>query len=78
MYYPFSKKILFLKKSPGKWSENLWGIPCGRIKINEDIYSTMARELKEEIGYETQISSLQYLEKLFIVQNDGIHNIHHV
>ena len=42
-------KILFLQKAPGKWSENLWGIPCGTKKANEDIFSTMSRELYEEI-----------------------------
>ena len=74
----FNEKILFLKKSPGKWSENLWGIPCGKADVNENINSTMARELKEEIGYETPSLGLQYLGKLFVVQNEGIRNLHHV
>ena len=75
----FEKKILFLKKAPGKWSENLWGIPCGTVDANDnDIYTTRARELKEEIGFKVQVSDLQCLGKLFIIQNEGVCNIHHV
>ena len=38
----------------------------------------MLRESKEEIGYKIKKSKLRYLDKLFIIQNEGIYNIHHV
>jgi 8-oxo-dGTP pyrophosphatase MutT (NUDIX family) len=74
----FNKKILFLKKAINQWSENLWGIPCGRLEAFEDIYLAMLREIKEEIGYDLHRSTLKYLGKLFIVQNDLRKNIHNV
>jgi len=78
VFIKYEDKILFLKKGKGKWSENLWGVPCGTIEFNEEIYSAMQRELKEEIGIILQKDQLNYLGKLFIIQNDLINNIHHV
>ncbi len=77
-FIKFEDKILFLKKQKGKWSENLWGVPCGTIELNEEICEAMQRELKEETGIELQRDKLKYLGKLFIVQNDFVNNIHHV
>ena len=74
----FINKILFLQKAPDSWSKNLWGIPCGIIEANEDLSSAIIRELKEEIRVQFQKDQLKYLGRLFIIQNDGIHNIHYV
>lgn len=74
----FENEILFLQKAPTHWCENHWGIPCGRVELNEDIFLAMIRELKEEIGFQFQKDQLKYLGKLFIIQNDSKHNIHHV
>jgi 8-oxo-dGTP diphosphatase len=71
-------KYLFLQKAIGKWSENLWGIPCGKIEKNEDIYFAMQRELKEEIGCKIELDRLEHLGTLFIVQKEGLHNTHNV
>ncbi|NGX51955.1 MAG: CTP pyrophosphohydrolase [Candidatus Anoxychlamydiales bacterium] len=71
-------KILFLKKALKKWSENLWGIPCGTVEQNEDMILAMIRELQEEIGLDIKKDRLNLLGKLFIIQNDLVHNIHHV
>lgn len=77
-FIKFEDKVLFLKKQKGKWSENLWGVPCGTIELNEEIGAAMQRELKEETGIELQRDKLTYLGKLFIIQNDFVHNIHQV
>ncbi|MFA6118617.1 MAG: NUDIX hydrolase [Parachlamydiales bacterium] len=74
----FNNRILFLKKAPKKWSENLWGIPCGKVKVGEDIFEAVVREIKEETGFKIQSESLKYLGRLFIIQNDLIHNVHNV
>jgi 8-oxo-dGTP pyrophosphatase MutT (NUDIX family) len=77
-FIKLSEKILFLKKAPKRWSENLWGIPCGTVESNENITIGLARELQEEIGFELNKNKVNHLGKLFIIQNDFIHNVHHV
>jgi len=74
----FENNVLLLKKAPGEWSENLWGIPCGKMEKNEDIYVAMIREIYEEIGFKTFKDFLKYLGKTFIIQYDGVHNQMHV
>ena len=77
-FIKLNNKILFLKKAPKKWSENLLGIPCGTVKQGEDIFLAMIREIQEEIGLKIGKERLNLLGKLFIIQNDLVHNIHHV
>ncbi|MCP8969622.1 NUDIX domain-containing protein [Ectobacillus ponti] len=39
-------KVLFLDRK----GENQWGMPAGSMELNESIYETLTREVKEETG----------------------------
>ena len=71
-------KFLFLQKAEGRWSEKLWGVPCGTMESLENPSSTMKRELFEETGLIAQINELKYLKEFFIILKDNFHYIHHV
>jgi 8-oxo-dGTP pyrophosphatase MutT (NUDIX family) len=69
-------KYLFLQKSEGRWSQNLWGVPCGRIEKGEGLYHCMVRELKEEIGLEVKREVLDYLTPLYVVKPEVSYTFH--
>lgn len=71
-------RFLFLKKGLGRWSENMWGVPCGKVDKNESLSLAMVRELFEETGWKVNGSQLKYLGKMFIVQKDNICNLHNI
>ncbi len=67
----WNNHLLFLKKAEGRWSNNLWGIPCGTVENNEDLFKTMIRELYEETGIQIEKENLKYIAPLYITQPGG-------
>jgi 8-oxo-dGTP pyrophosphatase MutT (NUDIX family) len=47
-------------------SSSLWGIPKGRREGNEDSYSCMIREVKEEIGLDLHTLRIKIIDKVRI------------
>ncbi|MBN2479258.1 MAG: NUDIX hydrolase [Parachlamydiales bacterium] len=66
----FKNKILLLQKSKNRWGENKWGVPCGRIEKEENIFDAIKREIKEEIHWDISIKNLQYHNHVYIVHPD--------
>lgn len=61
-----AEEILYLKKAPGEFCENLWGIPAGKVKTGETLRQGIVRELKEETGISVNESELHYIQPLFV------------
>jgi len=49
-YASNTKRFLYLMRNDEK-TQNTWGIPGGKLEINETILEGLARECTEEIGY---------------------------
>lgn len=71
-------RLLFLKKAPGRWSENQWGVPCGNREEGEGLFEGMIRELCEETGWNVAKEALNYLAPLYIFQPNGYQYMFHI
>lgn len=54
------KRVLLLRHA--YWSEGSWGFPSGYAKHGEKLEETLAREVREETGYEIEVGNLLKLE----------------
>ncbi len=77
-FVQFKKTFLFLQKAKGQWSEFLWGMPCGKMEKNENIFAAMQREMFEETTINLMQTDFHFVKKLYIIQKEGRHNLHHV
>lgn len=66
--YLFQQRSKFKKVDP-----NLWSITAGYISSGEDSFSSLKRELMEELSYDLDTSKIAYLFTLY--PKEGIHNI---
>lgn len=64
-YLECQKKILFLKRHPAKPQGDTWGVPGGKLELNETPTQAVIREIHEEIGIDIS-DNLQELGKLYI------------
>jgi 8-oxo-dGTP diphosphatase len=53
------KKILIAKRKKGKFLENLWEFPGGKVEKDENEENCLRREMLEEFGIDVQI--IKYL-----------------
>src|SRR5947208_1005227 len=45
-------EILIAQRPVGTYKSGLWEFPGGKMELNEDIFQTLQRELREEVGIE--------------------------
>jgi 8-oxo-dGTP diphosphatase len=70
--------LLLIQQAKGKWEESLWGVPAGKLELNETREAAAERELFEETGIQIQSpSEIQYLTTLYIRKPD-IDYIYHM
>jgi 8-oxo-dGTP pyrophosphatase MutT (NUDIX family) len=76
LHLEYNERFLVLKKAAGKWSEHLWGVPCGRREENETVLQTIQRESLEEIGWKGSLESFQYVAPLYVLYPDYSYVFH--
>jgi 8-oxo-dGTP diphosphatase len=62
--------LLLMRKKPPE--EGFWSLPGGRVEFMERVEDAVVRELREELGIETEIESLLCVTN-HIVQADNAH-----
>lgn len=50
-YCEYEDKLLFLRRPPGGYNGNTWGIPGGKLEKGESSRQAAVRELYEEVGF---------------------------
>lgn len=55
-----NKEILISKRQQDQFMPNYWELPGGKIKVGEDSFSALSRELYEEVGITVKDCSLIY------------------
>lgn len=71
-YLHYQDKILLLHRQDNKAEGNRWGIPGGKLNLNESLVTATIREVFEETGFELDPEHLKYIGKLYII----VHNFH--
>lgn len=51
-------RVLLQKRSPGRQMGGLWEFPGGKVELGEKPEEALIRELKEELGIETETACL--------------------
>lgn len=64
-YVEVDDHLLFMQQAEGRAEEGRWGVPAGKIELNETPEFAAKRELFEETGIEIQ-AQIQYLGTLYI------------
>jgi 8-oxo-dGTP pyrophosphatase MutT (NUDIX family) len=61
----YKNNILMLKRQQGKFYENTWGCPAGKISAEETSKDAVIREVYEETGILIDSKKLVFIEKLY-------------
>lgn len=70
-YLEIDDHLLLIQQATGKPEEGLWGVPAGKLELNETPEAAAKRELFEETGIQIHSSSqVQYLGTLYIRKPD--------
>jgi len=72
-------KILLLHRQDNKPQGNTWGVPAGKIDLNEDKIIAIVREIKEETSIIVKENDLIYFDNFFVsyLDFDFIYHIFH-
>ena len=62
-------KILMVQENK-KEVKNLWDLPGGKLKIDEDIKEAVIREIMEETGFKINVNSILLIQNY--VTNKGV------
>lgn len=71
-------KILLLQRATGKLEEERWGLPAGKIEIDETTKKGAIRELFEETGIEVTDLTLVHFLKTFYIRKSEIDYLFHL
>lgn len=63
-------RIAFLLRSGTDWMNGYYGLPAGKVEINESLISGTIREAKEEIGVNIEEADLQLVHVTHRKSND--------
>jgi 8-oxo-dGTP diphosphatase len=55
-------QILVLRRHPQDPEGTTWGLPGGKVELDETEAATVKREVQEEIGHELTIEELQFVK----------------
>lgn len=67
-------EILVLRRNADKTEGNKWGLPGGKLRLGEDEYAALAREVFEEINYPITQADIIYIKKYVWSDDDGVVN----
>ncbi len=66
-------KILLIKRERGDY-QGLWGMPGGKIELDEHVHDAVEREIQEETGVETTFKRHCGVVSEHLVENDAVDN----
>jgi len=64
-------EFLLLHRHTNKSEGDLWGVPAGKIEIDERPIDAMVRELAEETGINAKASQLSFFDKVYVRYPSG-------
>lgn len=62
-------QLLLLKRQSHKSQGNTWGVPAGKLEINEKPLEALRRELMEEIRVDIDQTQIHFFQTLYIRQS---------
>lgn len=65
-FVEYNGEILLLHRQNHKPQGDTWGVPAGKIDVNEQISDAILREIKEETGFEIPSSKISYYGKVYV------------
>lgn len=69
-FVEFKDTFLLLHRQDHKPQGNTWAVPAGKVDNTETLEEAVAREIEEEIGYQTPIGTLNYFKLVYIKYPD--------
>jgi len=60
------EKILLLHRQDHKPQGNTWGVPAGKVNHNENIVSSILREILEETGIQLDSEQIKHFRRVFV------------
>lgn len=73
-FLEYNNEFVLLKRHSHKPDGSTWGLPAGKVELNESDEAAMMRELYEETGYRSNTSSLKLLGVYDFVTPSGTVN----
>ncbi len=70
-FLQYEGKFVLLHRLPHKPDGDTWGLPSGKVEINESDIDALRRELYEETGYEAQDEEIELLGERDFVSPRG-------
>ena len=65
-YLQYNGEYLFLRNSPSKDYSGCWGLPGGKVEINESTIQCIVREVYEETGISIKESNVKPLGHIYM------------
>lgn len=59
-------RILLLHRHDAKPQGGTWGVPAGKVDAGESLTDALAREIREEIQYDTQPDTFNFLHTVYV------------
>ncbi|MFZ4099143.1 MAG: NUDIX hydrolase [Chlamydiia bacterium] len=69
--------VLMLKRSPGKYQGDRWGVPAGKIEPGEAPLAAACRELQEETGIVADPTQMKFLTTIWM-RRPEVEYVYHV
>lgn len=70
-YMVYEGRFVVLKRQTHKKHADTWGLPAGKVEINEECQHAMVREILEETGVGIDPSDLHRCQPLWVRNNDN-------
>ncbi len=59
-------KFLLLLRQDYKPQGNTWGVPAGKVELNEEPLDAISRELEEETGYKANKDNFTFTKTIYV------------
>ncbi|MEI6057678.1 MAG: NUDIX hydrolase [bacterium] len=70
-------EILLLQRQDHKTEGGTWGVPAGKVEMNEDRIAAIVREVAEETDHRINVQQLTYINTVY-VRYDAFDFVYHM